>query len=252
MKNSRIFLNVLFILIIGFTMINCELDKNVKELETAESVSREPAVDLAADAGKASATTPRYIYLDFVDAYIVYVPSSNIMQIATENNVLSYAGDWQRKQVYSYLYHIKHSSWSGYYWKVNTSRKEVYLVYGTNFGKIGDTTSRILTNITVTNVGSDISPDRFFLRFKSSYLRYYVPTQNLRIYGEGFLLSDGTGWNKCHVRTYLYHIKLGTWQNFYWKINTSQEKAFRVTNAPGLCELGGTYTEMKMGVRVYF
>jgi len=251
MKNSRVLLNVLFVMLICFTLFNCDLKENIVELETTQETAQANSADLEVDSGKALTLLPSYYYLDFVDAYLVYVTSSNSMQIATEQNVLSYGGDWQKKKIYPYLYHIKHNSWSGYYWKVNTSRKEVYLVIGPNFGRIGDPTSRTLTNITVDNVGSDSSPIRFFLRFNNSYLRYNTAAKDLRIYGEGFLMSDGSGWEKCHIYSYLYHIKLSTWQGFYWKINTSRKEAYRVTNAPGLCQLGGTYTKMNMGVRVY-
>ena len=93
------------------------------------------------------AQAPQRFFLRFSDAYLVHVPGSTTLQITTVGNVLSYGGDWQVKQMKPYLYHMRQKVWKDFYWKVNTSRKEVYRITGGTFGKLGGQ-SEVL-NITV-------------------------------------------------------------------------------------------------------
>ncbi len=195
-----------------------------------------------------TAQAPQRFFLDFVDAYLVYSTSSNSIQITTEGNVLSYGGDWQKATVKSYLYDLKQNVWKGFYWRVNTSRKEVYRYKGNNFGRIGDSTHEKL-NITVDVVGDKEAPTRFFLRFKKSYLVFVPSSKTLQIAAEGNVLSYGRDWQKCQLKPYLYELKQNVWKGFYWKINTSRKGAYRVKAAP-FCKMGGTQTNLEMRVRV--
>lgn len=94
------------------------------------------------------AQQPKQFFLDFVDAYLVYQPSTGTLQIATELMVLSYGGDWERKQLKPYLYHMRLKTWQGFYWKINTSRKEAYKVVGT-FGTMGGTETALKMGVRV-------------------------------------------------------------------------------------------------------
>ena len=100
---------------------------------------------------QASAAEPKRFFIDFKDAYLVYAPSSGTKQVVAEGNVLSYGGDWQVKKLKPYLYHMRLKTWKGFYWKVNTSRKEVYKVTGGKFGKLGGSDKK--KNFTVDVVG---------------------------------------------------------------------------------------------------
>ncbi|MCK5739890.1 hypothetical protein KAH55_11935, partial [bacterium] len=59
--------------------------------------------------------------------------------IAAQKKVISYGQKWQVQQLKPYLYHVKRKGWQGFYWKVNTSRKKVYLVSEGTFGQLGGT-----------------------------------------------------------------------------------------------------------------
>ncbi len=58
---------------------------------------------------------PTRFFLDFVDAYLVYEPGSRILQIATEGNVLSYGGDWEKCNMKPYLFHLRKKGWKDFY-----------------------------------------------------------------------------------------------------------------------------------------
>lgn len=196
---------------------------------------------------------PQNIYFDFDDAYLVYAPGSDILQIAAEGNVLHYGLDWERVQIYPYLYHMRHKNWSGYYWKVNTSRKEIYRVVGPNFGSIGDTSEGLVPDVTVTVVGGEdgTAPARFFLRFSNSSLLYIPASQLVRIYASNYLISYGDDWDKCNITDSLFHIKQDVWSSFYWKINATAPYLYRIVDGV-FCNnaVAGTAQALNPGIRV--
>ncbi len=223
-----------------------EKAKTARTAKTKTRVAQVPAVK--ATAAQAS-TAPKQFFLDFVDAYLVFSPSSNSLQIITEGTVISYGNDWQRRQLRPYLFHIRQKFWKDFFWQVNTSRKEVYKVTGGNFGKGGGTAKKL--DVVVDVVGGDNTnpPQRFFLRFKKAYLVYIPASETLQITAEGSVLSYGSDWMKCQMQSYHYHVKLKSWQGFYWKINTSKKEAYKVRDGE-FCKLGGSASRLKMSVRI--
>jgi len=197
---------------------------------------------------------PTRFFLDFVDAYLVYEPSSGTLQIATEGNVLSYGGDWEKCKMKPYLYHLRRKGWRDFYWKVNTSRREAYEVKGGKFCELGGEEKKL--PFTVDVVGSPENPTRFFIRFgqNGAYL-VYEPSSNIlqiaavTVPGGGVVLSYGEDWQRCKVYPYLFHFKQNVWKGFFWKVNTSRKGAWRTTGGK-MCKIGGTDTPLKMRVRV--
>jgi hypothetical protein len=92
--------------------------------------------------------TGDYFYLYFSTAYLVYVPSTKTLQVTTEGNVLSYGSDWQKCNLKPYLYELKQNVWQGFYWKINTSKKQAWKITGAQFCSMGGT-SAPLANTTV-------------------------------------------------------------------------------------------------------
>lgn len=80
---------------------------------------------------------PKRFLLRYTDAFLAYSPQQGSPQIGAQGNVLSYCQDWEVKQLQPFLYHMKQEFWKDFYWKVNTSRKEVYQVTNGIFGALG-------------------------------------------------------------------------------------------------------------------
>ena len=194
-------------------------------------------------------TAPQQFFLDFEDAYMVFQPSSNSIQIITEGMVLSYGGDWDKNQLRPYLYHIKQNVWKDFYWQVNTSRKEVYRIRGSEFGEIGGTRQKLDVIVEVVGGSDTTPPDRFLLKFKRASLVYVPASQTMQISAEGNVLYYGADWDKCQLTPNIYHLKQNIWKGFYWEIDTFKKEAFKVTDGE-FCKPGGTERQMKMGVRV--
>lgn len=220
----------------------------VQPMQPVQPVHTVQPVQPVQPAPSADEQVPKRFFLDFSDCYLVHEPATGVLQIAAEQMVLSYGSDMETRQLKPYLYHIRLKTWKGFYWKVNTSRKEAYKVDGV-FGEMGGVENPI-PGIRVEVVGgSDTqAPQRFLLRFSSSYLVYEPSSGTLQIPAELMVLSYGKDWDVQELKPYLYHLRLKTWKGFYWKVNTSRKEAYKVEGAFG--SMGGQETPLKMGVRV--
>jgi hypothetical protein len=180
------------------------------------------------------------------DAYIVCEPAGNVFQIAALGAVLSYGEDWERRQVKPYLFHLKHKSWVNHFWKVNTSRREVYLVWGGLFGRIGATAGsgqevdggRLDVTVDVVGGSDTQAPERYLIRFAEADLYFDPAAGDLRLDAAGTTLSPCDQWEACALKEFLFHIRLKTWKDFFWKVNTSRMEAWW-TKGADFCKLGG-------------
>ncbi len=112
----------------------------------------------------------------------------------------------------------------------------MYRVKGGSFCKGGGTKEKLNMTVKVTS-------GYFYLYFSKAYLVYVPSTKTLQITTEGNVLSYGSDWQKCNLKTFLYELKQNVWQGFYWKINTSKKQAWKITGAQ-FCQLGGTETPL--------
>lgn len=186
--------------------------------------------------------------IHFNDAYLVHVPNSSTLQIAAQNNVLSYGQDWQVQQLKPYLYHFRQNNWQGFHWMVNTSRGEVYRVRGGSFGQLGGQQEKL--DIGVDSVGDASNPDRFFLRFNDAYL-VKANTGALQIATEGNVLSYGSDWEVKKLKPYLFQLRQRNWQNFRWQVNTSREIAQRISGG-AFGSLSGQRSDLNVEVEAVY
>ena len=241
----------------GTVKINIDADNDVKESNENNNFGFKVSIKYTPFVTKPTLGPLKRFKLDFKNAssYIVYVPSNKIFQIAFAGSVVSRGADWDKKRIYSYLFDFRQKVWKGFYWRINTDRKAVYRMEGPNFGKIGDANPEKLNNIEVKVVGDTKNPTRFFLHFKDSYLMYKISTKTLQIVAMGNtvgnVLAYGGDWQKCHMKSYLYHLKWNPWDTFYWKVNTSRKQVWRIMNGQ-FCKFGGSETLLPIIVHVYY
>ncbi len=189
--------------------------------------------------------------LDFSDCSLVYAPSSHTLQISASGKVLSYGQDWTVQQVYPYLYHLKLNTWSGFFWKVNTSTGNLYRVTGGSFGSTGGNSTNMNIQVDVTGgLGAGV-PSRFSLRFTDAYLIYTQGTGGIQIAAASTALSYGQDWQKAEVTPYLIHIKQNNWSSFYWKVNTSTKKLYNHQGGTFGVDSSGNDTLLNIPVTVY-
>ena len=205
--------------------------------------------------GQVVATTPQLVkppkqlMLDFTDAYLVFTNPAKSIQIAAQNTVLSYGSDWEKCQIYPYLYHIRHKFAKSFFWQVNTSRKEVYEVTGGTFCKIGGNKKKLDIIVDVVGGSTTTPPARFLLRFKEARLVYLTASKTLQLITGDKVLSYCQDFQKCNLAASVYHFKENFWKGFYWKVNTIQKKVWKVTGT--FCQPGNGGSLLNIGVRVF-
>jgi hypothetical protein len=193
------------------------------------------------------------------DAALVYEPSRKSLQITAMGTVLSHGEGWEGLRVKPYLYHLRRASWQGYFWKVNTSRREVYLVWDGIFGGIGkkalarapreDEGAREDMTVDVAGGGRDQAPQRFSIRFSGAQLFFVPATGDVRLAAAGSTLSSWNDWQASRVRDDLVHIRFRTWKRFYWKVDTRRMEAWRVRGpAADFGKPGGEETSLPVTI----
>lgn len=192
--------------------------------------------------------TPRQLILDFTDAYLVFLNPTKTIQIAAQNTVLSYGGDWEKCQIYPYLYHIRQNFWKSFYWKVNTSKKEVYEVTGGTFCKLGGNEKKLDIIVDVVGGSDTTPPNRFFLRFKEAHCVYEIASKTMQLITGDKVLSYCQDFEKCNLTASVYHFKENVWQGFFWKVDTLQKKVWKIMGTFCQPDSGGAL--LNIGVRI--
>lgn len=200
------------------------------KLSVAPGLSTTIATPAVATAVLAKA--PQRFFLDFKDAYLAFKTTTKSIQIIAESNVLSYGGDWEKCQLKPFLFHIRHKVWKGFYWKINTSRKEVYKVTGGTFCKLGGSEQKL--PFTVKTNG-----DFCYIYLTKAYLVYVPSSKSLQVVAQLMALSYGNDWQKCNKSANIYHLRENFWKGFYWMVDTFKKKVYRVKGGT-FCGSGGS------------
>ena len=100
--------------------------------------------------GGAGTSTPDRFTIRFPKSHMVYSPGDDVLQLITENKVLSYCGDWQRCKLHNNTYHFKQNNWAAFYWRVNTINKKVWRVRNGSFCGTGGTDELLGIKVGVT------------------------------------------------------------------------------------------------------
>ena len=175
------------------------------------------------------------------DAALVYEPSRKSLQIMAMGTLLSHGEGWEVRQVKPYLYHLRRASWKCYFWLINTARREVYVVWDGIFGGIG---KKALARGPPRNrwgprghgrgrrrrgPGPRSQAIHRPLRRRAALLRPVDGGCPLRRGRVDAFRARRLGGPPVHDG--LYHLRLRTWKNFFWKVSTSRMEAWRVRGA---------------------
>lgn len=130
-----------------------------------------PTGDLSVEQPSVSDLPADYTATSSENVYLTYENAGATLSISHGGNLLSSGENWEIRRLQPYLYHLRHNSWTDFYWKVNTSRKQVYEMTGGRFGYLGGAEGT-LEDITVQVEGErpDWSHRSFTLAFPLAYL----------------------------------------------------------------------------------
>ena len=187
----------------------------------------------------AQPAAPKSVKINFNELHMVFTPNGQTLQISASGKVLSYGQNYRVAKLKPYLYHVKRSNWQGFYWKVNTSRKELYHVTGGRFGKLGGRERKLLAKISTIGGGNTRI---VFGRAARPYLIFEPAKRGLQVVAHSVALDYGQQWTRKRLKPYLYHLKQNVWKDFHWQVNTSRKEVNYVRNGT-FGSLGGTKTK---------
>ena len=199
-----------------------------------------------------SAQAPNRFFLNFSDTHLIYNIPDNATMVNAAGSLLSMDRDWEVKQLKPYLFHVRMKFWKGFFWKVDTKLKRVYKVIEGTFGSLGGS-EKVLkgVKVVVEDGDNERAPARYFiLRFSSSYLSFEPATGNMQISAGGFVISYGGGWDVKKVKRTIYHLRLETWKNLYWKVDTRNMKAYGVKGGE-FGSMSGSESPLNVRVTVF-
>ncbi len=73
------------------------------------------------------------------------------------------------------------------------------------------------------------TPKRFSLHFPNAEFLYETGSNSIQLIGFDSLLCNSEDWEVKKLKPFLFHIKQKFWKEFFWKVNTSRKRIWRVT-----------------------
>lgn len=186
---------------------------------------------------------PQRFILDFKDIFLAYKKSFDSLRVLRGDDILSYGMDWEKCKPGPGIYHIRQEEWDGFFWEIDSKKETLYKVTNGDFCAITGKKEKIPA--TIEDGGNFL-----YVRFPNASLEYIPATKSMKIKTAAAVLADGADWVMCNLTNSQYHLKEGLWSFFYWKIDTLQKRAWRVTGKP-FCKPHGLGETLTTSVRVF-
>jgi len=87
-------------------------------------------------------------------------------------------------------------------------------------------------------IAAQKEPERFFLDFFDGHLIFVPEGGSVQIFAAGQLLSSGADWETAKLKPFLYDLRLKTWKDFFWRVDT-RDKHVRDVTFGTFGDLGG-------------
>ena len=193
-----------------------------------------------------AAAAPKSVKVNFNEMQVTFTPNCKTLQVIAASRVLSYGQNFQVKKLKPYLFHVKRSNWQGFYWKVNTSRKELYKVSGGTFGRLGGSERKLIAKVRIIGGGNI---QLVLGAAARPYLIFEPAKRGLQVIAHSTALDYGQQWKRIRLKPYLYHLKQNVWKGFHWMVNTSRKEVHLVEKGT-FGKLGGKQTKLPFSVTV--
>ena len=87
--------------------------------------------------GGSQTAPPSQFILKFTQAKLTYQPAERKIQLTTNGLPIDYLPFWRAYQVEPHLYQLKYNYWTDFYWEVDTYKKQITQVTGSEMDKKG-------------------------------------------------------------------------------------------------------------------
>jgi len=195
----------------------------------------------------APVVAPTRFQVQFPDMALVFgAAGTGQVQVSTGDKVLSYGADWSIAKLAADVYHLKQAMWKDFFFKVNTTRKDLHVVKGGSFGKSGGTETKLVATVALIG-GNNVRVA--FDKTANPYLVHEPKGKTVQIAAYGYVMSYGSDWQVKAVTPAVYDLKENFWKDFFWKVDTTKKVAFIVTGGT-FGAAGGTETRLPFVVVV--
>ena len=133
--------------------------------------------------------------------------------------------EWQILVSSAGVYYLKNTSWGGNFWQVDVIKRRVTRVSeGAGLTRKPDVPMGFKVEVL------DAEKMAFALNFKKLELKFEPKKGRIRLYGDGYIVSEGSDLNQCKINPQLYHLdsRMMTGDSF-WKIDIEAKQLIYTT-----------------------
>ncbi len=184
-------------------------------------------------------THPGYIMVDFPEpsAFNLELPETVLyfeplgfgFKITHLDTVLSDGKDWKLCKMQPNIYHIKHVSWSDYFWEIDTYDRAVWEITGSDFCRKGGKARNLKIKVEVAGGSLITPPAHFTLKLATTRLRFEPGSKKFALLANDRPICHLPFWWVLKRESYLYQIRYILWQDFFWQVNIFKKEADRIS-----------------------
>ena len=187
--------------------------------------------------------------LELPETVLYFEPVGFGFKITYFDTVLSDGKDWKLCKMQPNIYHIKHVSWTDFFWEIDTYDRTVWEITGSDFCRKGGKARNLKIKVDVAGGSLINPPSHFSLKLVDTRLRFEPGTKKFALLAFGKPICHLPFWWVCKRESYLFHIRYILWQDFYWQVNIFKKVAETVSGGK-FCQPGGTPAKLNTMVTV--
>ncbi|MCP5103093.1 MAG: hypothetical protein GY950_06935, partial [bacterium] len=193
---------------------------------------------------------PKRLVVGIPDMVLAYDPVNFGLQIQCKGVPISIGNDWRKCRIKPHLHQLKHTSWKGFHWEIDTADRTVWKVKGAKFCKRGGVGEEI-KNIKVEVKGGSKTtpPSHVILRLSDTRFEYEPPTGKFKIITHGAQVAHLPSWNAAKLESHLYQFRFKVWQDSFWEVNAAKKQVVKVTGG-SFGQIGGTAAPLDFNVKI--
>jgi len=140
--------------------------------------------------------------------------------------VLSTGGSWSVKRIGDEIWHLRHGSWSAFYWKVDTDVGVAVTVTGGTFGREGGRRARLDAMV---KPGTEGGFEMVFAADAKPEVRYALSTHGVEVAVAGTVLTSGEAWQARELDPMVFHLRHDAWEGTFWQVELGQGRVLELT-----------------------
>ena len=162
---------------------------------------------------------PLKITMSLAGSTLYYTPKTFDLKIRNAGLDISISKEWRKCQIRPYIFHLKHATWTNFFWEVNTDEKMVWKITGTKFCKKGGVAEKLNIKVFPEGGSTRVPPRRFMLVFGETKITFEPKNKKFNLFLGGSGVAYLPFWQTCKTSPLKYHFKYVTWDKDVWEVD---------------------------------